>query len=225
MQDRLLSFKTTPISEPVYDYLLNTSLREPQALADLRAETERHPHGGMRICPEQGQLMRLLVPLIGAQSAIEIGVFTGYSTLSVALALPEDGKLIACDRNAEWPAIGQPFWAAAGVASRIDLRIGKAAETLDALIEDGGAGTIDFAFIDGDKKNYGVYYEQCLTLVRPGGLILLDNVLWDGRLIDADDKDRATNAIRDLNEKIHSDERVFPSMLPIGDGLTILRKR
>ena len=220
-----MSFKTAPLSEPVYDYLLNTSLREPQALADLRAETERHPHGGMRICPEQGQLMRLLVELTGAKNAIEIGVFTGYSTLSVALALPEGGKLIACDRNAEWPAIGQPFWAAAGVESRIDLRIGKAAETLDALIKDGGAGTFDFAFIDGDKKNYGVYYEQCLTLVRAGGLILVDNVLWDGRLIDANDQDRATNAIRDLNEKIHGDERVFPSMLPIGDGLTILRKR
>ena len=219
-----MSFKTTPLLEPVYDYLLKVSLREPDALRDLRAETERHPHGGMRICPEQGQLMRLLVGLIGAKNAIEIGVFTGYSTLSVALALPADGTLIACDRNAEWPAIGQPYWEAAGVADRIDLRIGKAVETLDGLIKDGRAGTFDFAFIDGDKKNYGVYYEQCLTLVRTNGLILIDNVLWDGRLIDSADDDRATNAIRDLNEKIRDDERVFPSMLPIGDGLTILRK-
>lgn len=220
-----MSYKTSTLSEPVYEYLLNASLREPDALRALREETERHPHGGMRICPEQGQLMRLLVELTGAKAALEIGVFTGYSTLSVALALPRDGRLIACDRNAEWPAVGRPFWRDAGVDDIIDLRIGKAADTLDALIQDGGAATFDFAFIDGDKKNYGVYYEQCLTLVRPGGLILIDNVLWDGRLIDAADTDRATNAIRTLNETIHGDDRVSMCMLPIGDGLTIVRKQ
>ena len=220
-----MSYKTSPLTEPVYDYLLKTSLREPDALRALRAETERHPHGGMRICPEQGQLMRLLIELTGAKSALEIGVFTGYSTLSVALALPHDGRLIACERNAEWPTVGQPFWQDAGVEDIIDLRIGKAAETLDALIQEGQSATFDFAFIDGDKKNYGVYYEQCLTLIRPGGLILIDNVLWDGRLIDAADTELATTTIRTLNEKIHGDERVSISMLPVGDGLTIIRKR
>ncbi|MBT5111202.1 MAG: SAM-dependent methyltransferase [Rhodospirillaceae bacterium] len=220
-----MSYKTSPLTEPVYEYLLKASLREPDALRALREVTERHPHGGMRICPEQGQFMRLLVELTGAKTALEIGVFTGYSTLSVALALPRDGRLIACDRNAEWPAVGQPFWREAGVEDIIDLRIGKAAETLDSLIRDGDSGTFDFAFIDGDKKNYGVYYEQCLTLVRPGGLILIDNVLWDGRLIDPADTERATDAIRTLNDKIHGDERVSMCMLPIGDGLTIIRKR
>jgi len=220
-----VSYKTSPLTEPVYDYLLKTSLREPDVLRALRAETERHPHGGMRICPEQGQLMRLLIELTGAKAALEIGVFTGYSTLSVALALPHDGRLIACERNAEWPTVGQPFWRDAGVEGIIDLRIGKAAETLEALIVEGKSGAFDFAFIDGDKKNYGVYYEQCLTLVRPGGLILIDNVLWDGRLIDATDTELATSTIRTLNEKIHHDERVSISMLPVGDGLTIIRKR
>lgn len=220
-----MSYKTLQLTEPVYEYLLNTSLREPDVLRRLRAETERHAHGHMRISPEQGQLMRLLVEIIGAKRAIEIGVFTGYSTLSVALALGPDGKLVACDRNAEWPAVGQPFWQEAGMDDVIDLRIAKAEQTLADMIAGGEAGSYDFAFIDGDKKNYGVYYEQCLTLVRPGGLITIDNVLWDGRLTDDADQERATNAIRALNENIHGDERVSISMLPIGDGFTIVRKR
>ena len=219
-----MSYRTLQLTEPVYDYLLNTSLREPDVLGRLRDTTTQHVHGEMRICPEQGQLMRLLIEIIGAKRAIEIGVFTGYSTLSVALALPRDGKLIACERNAEWPAVGQPFWTEAGMDDIIDLRIAKAERTLDALIDDGQSGTFDFAFVDGDKKNYGVYYEQCLSLLRPGGLMLLDNVLWDGRLIDDADQELATTVIRALNEKIHNDERISLSMLPVGDGLTIVRK-
>ncbi len=220
-----VSYKTLQMTEPLYQYLLDTSIREPDVLRRLRDETTRHVHGHMRISPEQGQLMRLLVEITGAKSAIEIGVFTGYSTLAVALALPKDGKLVACDRNAEWPLVGRPFWTEAGVDNIIDLRIAKAEQTLDAMIQGGESGTYDFAFIDGDKKNYGVYYDQCLELVRPGGLILIDNVLWGGRLTDDSDQDRATNAIRDLNAKIHGDERVSMSLLPIGDGLTIARKR
>lgn len=219
-----MSYKTLQLTEPVYEYLLKTSLREPDVLRRLREETERHVHGHMRISPEQGQLMRLLVEIIGAKRAIEIGVFTGYSTLSVALALGSGGKLVACDRNDEWPSVGQPFWREAGMDAVIDLRIAKAEQTLAAMIDGGETGTYDFAFIDGDKKNYGVYYEQCLTLLRPGGLITIDNVLWDGRLTDDADQERATNAIRALNEKIHGDDRVSLSMLPIGDGFTIVRK-
>ncbi len=220
-----MSYKTLQMTESLYRYLLDTSIREPDVLRRLREETARHVHGHWRISPEQGQLMGLLVEISGAKNAIEIGVFTGYSTLAVALALPEDGKLVACDRNAEWPSVGQPFWTEAGVDTIIDLRIAKAEQTLDAMIRGGESGTYDFAFIDGDKKNYGVYYDQCLELVRPGGLILIDNVLWGGRLTDDSDQDRATNAIRDLNAKIHGDERVSMTLLPIGDGLTIARKR
>ena len=220
-----MSYRTLQLTEPVYDYLLNTSLREPDVLRRLRDTTTQHIHGEMRICPEQGQLMRLLVEIIGAKRAIEIGVFTGYSTLSVALALPEDGKLIACERIAQWPAVGQPFWTEAGMDDIIDLRIAKAEQTLGALIDGGESGTFDFAFVDGDKKNYDLYYEQCLSLLRPGGLMLLDNMLWDGRLIDDADQELATTVIRALNEKIHNDERVSMSMLPVGDGLSIVRKR
>lgn len=219
-----MSYRTLQLTEPVYDYLLNTSLREPDVLRRLRETTTQHEHGEMRICPEQGQLMRLLVEIIGAKRAIEIGVFTGYSTLSVALALPKDGKLIACERIAEWPAVGQPFWTEAGMDDIIDLRIAKAEQTLATLIDGGESGTFDFAFVDGDKKNYDVYYEQCLSLLRPGGLMLLDNMLWDGRLINDADQELATTVIRTLNEKIHHDERVSLSMLPVGDGLTIVRK-
>jgi caffeoyl-CoA O-methyltransferase len=178
----------------------------------------------MQISPEQGQFMRFLVRLIGAARAIEIGTYTGYSALSVALALPDDGLLVACERREEFTKIGQPFWREAGVSDRIDLRIGKAVGTLEAMIEAGEGGTYDFAFIDGDKKNYVNYYELCLRLVRQGGLIAIDNALWSGRLVDKTLDDPASKAIRTLNEKIRDDERVDMSLLPIGDGLMLARR-
>ncbi len=212
------------MTDPLYDYYLASSLREPEILERLRAATLAHPEAGMQISPEQGQFMRFLVRLIGAARAIEIGTYTGYSTLSVALALPDDGLLVACERREEFTKIGQPFWREAGVSDRIDLRIGKAVGTLEAMIEAGEGGTYDFAFIDGDKKNYVNYYELCLQLVRQGGLIAIDNALWSGRLVDKTLDDPASKAIRTLNEKIRDDERVDMSLLPIGDGLMLARR-
>ena len=219
-----MSTRTIPMTDPLYDYYLESSLREPDVLARLRDATLAHPEAGMQISPEQGQFMRFIVRLIGASRAIEIGTYTGYSALSVALALPENGLLVACERREEFTKIGQPFWQEAGVSQRIDLRIGKAVETLEAMIEAGEDGTYDFAFIDGDKKNYINYYELCLQLVRNGGLIAIDNALWNGRLVDKTLDDPASTAIRTLNEKIRDDERVDMSLLPIGDGLMLARK-
>lgn len=219
-----MSSRTIPMTDVLYDYYLNSSLREPDVLARLRATTSAHPEGNMRISPEQGQFMRFLVGLIGARRAIEIGTYTGYSALSVALAMPPGSRLVACERRPEWPLIGQPFWREAGVDGTIDLRIGKAADTLGAMIEAGEAGQYDFAFIDGDKKNYVIYYELCLQLVRPGGIIALDNMLWSGRLVDLSLDDPASAAIRMLNEKIRDDARVDSSLIPIGDGLALVRK-
>ena len=169
--------------------------------------------------------MALLVEVMGARNAIEVGTFTGYSSLSVALALPPGGRLVTCDENEEWTAVARRYWADAGVADRIDLRLGPALETLDGLVADGQAGSFDFAFIDADKKTYDAYYERILTLLRPGGLVSVDNVLWNGRVIDATRQDEATRAIRALNEKIHADPRVSLSLVPIGDGLTLARKK
>jgi len=179
----------------------------------------------MQVSPEQGQFMRLLIELMGASRAIEVGTFTGYSALQVALALPEDGHLIACDVSEEWTNIGRPFWAADGVDHKIDLRLGPAADTLKSLIAEGKAGTYDFAFIDADKVNYPTYYELCLTLLRPGGLLAIDNVIWGGSVADPNDTDPDTEAIRAVNRRAHGDERITLSMLPIGDGLTLARKR
>ncbi len=219
-----MSTRTIPMTDPLYDYYLASSLREPEILERLRDATLAHPEAGMQISPEQGQFMRFLVRLIGAARAIEIGTYTGYSALSVALALPDDGLLVACERREEFTKIGQPFWREAGVSDRIDLRIGKAVGTLEAMIEAGEGGTYDFAFIDGDKKNYVNYYELCLRLVRQGGLIAIDNALWSGRLVDKTLDDPASKAIRTLNEKIRDDERVDMSLLPIGDGLMLARR-
>lgn len=219
-----MSSRTIPMTDALYDYYLGASLREPEVLARLREKTKEHPEGDMRISPEQGQFMRFIVRLIGARSAIEIGTYTGYSTLSVALAMPSGSKLVACERRPQWPRIGQPFWREAGVDDIIDLRIGKAVETLTAMVEAGESGQYDFAFIDGDKKNYGNYYELCLQLVRPGGIIAIDNMLWSGRLVDQSIDDPASSAIRILNEKIRDDERIDSSLLPIGDGLALVRK-
>lgn len=205
-------------------YIQGVSLREHKRLTKLREETAALPMGGMQISPEQGQLMQLLVRLIGAKRCLEVGTFTGYSALSVALALPPDGKIIACDVSAEWTAFGRRAWADAGVAGKIDLRLAPALETLDALIASGESGRFDFAFIDADKTNYDSYYERALILLRPGGLIAIDNVLWSGKVADPAADSADTLALRALNTKIHADKRVLPSMLTIGDGLTLALK-
>ncbi|MDZ8091841.1 MAG: class I SAM-dependent methyltransferase [Nostoc sp. DedQUE05] len=213
------------LDNQLYNYLLSVSLREPEILGKLRQETANHPRSGMQISPEQGQFMSLLVQLIGAKKTLEVGVFTGYSSLSVALALPPDGKIIACDVSEEFTAIARRYWQEAGVADKIDLRLAPALETLDKLLATGQAETFDFAFIDADKENYDGYYERSLQLVRPGGLIAIDNVLWSGQVADKQNQDESTQAIRALNEKLHYDERVTLSLVPIADGLTLAIKR
>jgi predicted O-methyltransferase YrrM len=212
------------IDDTLYDYLLAQSVREHPAQVALRAATAGHAHAGMQIGPEQGQLMALLVKLLGARRAIEIGVFTGYSALSVALALPDDGYLLACDISDDYTRIGRPHWQAAGVAHKIDLHLAPALQTLDAQLAAGAAGSYDFAFIDADKTGYDAYFERCLLLLRAGGLIAIDNVLWGGSVArPAESADTA--ALQALNRKLHHDERIDLSLLPIGDGLTLARKR
>lgn len=220
-----MSSRFTPLTDTLHQYLIENSLREPEILRRLREETSSHPRGGMQICPEQGQFMMLLVELVDAKQTIEIGTFTGYSTLAVALALPGDGRIIACDVSREYTDIARRYWQEAGVADRIDLRLGPAVDTLASLLSEGRAGHFDLAFIDADKENYGAYYERCLDLLRPGGLILIDNVLWRGRVTDPSDRTVDTEAIRDLNRKLLRDDRITMAMLPIGDGLTLARKR
>lgn len=220
-----MSAQTIGLDKQLYDYLLTTSIREPEILWKLRQETANHPNGRMQISPEQGQFMRLLIQLLGAKKTLEVGVFTGYSSLSVALALPADGKIIACDVSEEFTAIARRYWQQAGVADKIDLRLAPAVLTLDALLADEQAETFDFAFIDADKENYDAYYERALQLVRPGGLIAIDNVLWSGRVANSQIQDQSTQAIRALNQKLHDDERVTLSLVPIGDGLTLALKR
>jgi predicted O-methyltransferase YrrM len=213
------------LDNQLYNYLLSVSLREPEILLKLRQETASHPRSRMQISPEQGQFMRLLVQLIGAKKTLEVGVFTGYSSLSVALALPEDGKIIAADVSEEFTAIARRYWQQAGVADKIDLRLAPGLETLDRLLATGQADTFDFAFIDADKENYDGYYERSLQLIRPGGLIAIDNVLWSGQVADPQIQDENTQSIRAFNEKLHRDERVTLSLVPIADGLTLAIKR
>lgn len=220
-----MSTRTLPLDERLYQYLLRTTLREPKVLSDIREETAKLPSRGMQLAPEQGQLMRLLVELMGVRRAIEIGVFTGYSSTAVALSLPEDGLLVACDVSEEWTRTARKYWREAGVDDRIELRLGPGLDTLDELLREGSAGTFDFAFVDADKENYPGYYERCLRLVRPGGLIAFDNALWDGRVADPGDQSESTKGIRLLNETLHGDERVTISLVPIGDGLMLARKR
>ncbi len=220
-----MSRRSIRLSDALYDYLLQNSLRELEVLRRLRAETAKLPSAGMQVSPEQGQFMAFLVELTGARRCLEIGTFTGYSALWVALALPPDGRLIACDLNEETTAVARRFWQEAGVAGRIDLRIAPARDTLDGLIAEGAAGSFDFVFIDADKPNNAAYYERALTLLRPGGLVAVDNVLWDGAVTDSDRHDTDTIAIRAFNRKVLSDQRVTCSMLPLGDGLTLARKR
>lgn len=220
-----MTTKNIHVSDRLYDYILDQSLREHPVLARLREVTSRHPRAQMQISPIQGQFMQLLVRLMQAKKTLEVGVFTGYSSLSVALALPPDGRVVACDVSEEFTAIAREYWREAGVAEKIDLRLAPAVQTLDALLEAGEAGSFDFAFIDADKVNYRHYYERALELVRPGGLIAIDNVLWGGSVVDPEDKDEDTEAIRALNAFLHDDERVDLSMLPLADGLTLARKR
>ncbi len=220
-----MSKQTLGLENHIYQYLLSVSIREPEVLSKLREETANHPRNIMQISPEQGQFMSLLVQLMGAKKALEIGVFTGYSSLVVALALPPEGKMVACDVSEEYTSIARHYWEQAGVADKIDLRIAPAIATLDQLIAAGEADSFDFAFIDADKSSYDDYYERALKLIRPGGLIAIDNVLWSGQVADSKIQDNRTKKIRTLNEKIHQDERVTISMIPIGDGLTLARRK
>jgi predicted O-methyltransferase YrrM len=214
--------KTVPLDDALHAYLLSVSLREPDLLRRLREETAGHPLARMQIAPEQGQFMALLVRLMGARRCLEIGVFTGYSSLAIALALPSNGLVVACDVSDEWTRIARRYWAEAGVADRIDLRLAPALETLDLLIATGEIGTFDFAFIDADKTNYMAYYERCLRLVRPGGLIAVDNTLWSGKVADPANREPDTSALRSFNLLISEDQRVAISLVPIGDGLTLI---
>lgn len=220
-----MSNQSIGLSPDLYDYLLSVSLREHAVLTALRQHTASHALSQMQISPEQGQFMALLVRLANVRKALEVGVFTGYSALSVALALPPDGRLVACDVSAEYTAIAREYWQQAGVIDKIDLRLAPAQETLQQLIDSGEANTFDFAFIDADKSQYDTYYEQALTLVKSGGLIAIDNVLWYGRVADPEVTDNRTQRIRQLNQKIYQDDRVDLSLLPLGDGLTLVRKR
>lgn len=212
------------LTDELAGYLRRISLREPDALRRLREETAQLPQGGMQITPEQGQFMRLLARLMNVRKALEIGVFTGYSSSSVALGLPAHGKLVACDVNAEWTEIARRYWRELGVESRIELHLGPALQTLERFVAEGESGTFDFAFIDADKENYDKYYEAALLLLREGGLIAVDNVLWHGRVIDSSVNTEETQALRRFNEKLVADTRVMISTLPIGDGLTLAMK-
>ncbi|HEY9710792.1 MAG TPA: class I SAM-dependent methyltransferase [Oculatellaceae cyanobacterium] len=220
-----MSKKTLSFDDRLYDYFLSVSLREPDILRQLREETASFPGAAMQIAPEQGQFMALLIQLLGATKTIEVGVFTGYSSLCVALALPPNGKIVACDVSEESTSVARRYWEAAGVADKIDFRLAPALETLDQLLVDGQAETFDFAFIDADKGNYEGYYERSLQLIRPGGLIAIDNVLWSGDVAKPEVQDKQTEAIRALNKKLHHDERVTLSLVPIADGLTLALKR
>jgi len=214
----------TQVTEQLANYIREVTLREPEALRQQREATDPHPQASMQTSPEQGQLLHLLARLAGAKKTLEVGVFLGYSSAWVALALPEGGKIFACDRSRKYTAQARRLWRAAGVEDKIELRLGPALETLDALIAEGNSGSFDFAFIDADKANYANYYDRALALVRRGGLIVIDNVLWHGDVTDAGKTDADTEAIRAFNRKLHADERVALSLVPLGDGLTLACK-
>jgi predicted O-methyltransferase YrrM len=220
-----VSNRTLSLDDRLYEYLLAHSLREAPVLAALRAETASHPKVNMQIAPEQGQFMQMLVRFLGARRAIEVGVFTGYSSLAVMLAMPPDGRLLACDISAEFTAIARRYWQAAGVADRIELVIAPAKATLDARLAAGEAGRYDFAFIDADKTGYLAYYERLIQLVRPGGLIVVDNTLWGGEVANPSNRDADTGALREFNDALLADARIDLSLLPLGDGLTLARRR
>ncbi|WIO73511.1 class I SAM-dependent methyltransferase [Porticoccaceae bacterium LTM1] len=220
-----MSNRTLNLTDDLYQYLCKQSLRESELLKALRDETAKLPMARMQISPEQGQFMAMLTGILGARCTIEVGVFTGYSALVVAHELPDDGEIIACDISEEYTDIARRYWQTAGVADKIDLRLAPATETLQALLDSGRAGEFDFAFIDADKTNYQQYFDLCLELLKPGGVIAVDNVLWSGSVIDDSIQDEDTVAIRAFNAQLQSDSRVDISMLPVGDGLTLARKR
>ncbi|NIO42126.1 MAG: SAM-dependent methyltransferase [Burkholderiales bacterium] len=220
-----MSNKTIGMPDQVYAYLCRMSLRDSDLLARLRDETSRMPYSGMQISPEQGQFMQLLVKALNVRRAIEIGVFTGYSSLCVALAMPDDGRIIACDISEDWTNVARRYWKQAGIDHKIELRLAPAMETLDTLLSNELANQFDFAFIDADKTGYKGYYERALALIRPGGLIAVDNTLWNGDVADESNQSEDTLAIREFNALVHADERVDICMLPIGDGLTLALKR
>jgi predicted O-methyltransferase YrrM len=216
--------QTIGLEQGLYDYLLSVSLQEPEILSQLRQETAQLPNAQMQISPEQGQFIALLIKLLGAKKTLELGVFTGYSSLIVALNLPPDGKIVACDVSEAYTSIARRYWEKAGVRDKIDLHIAPGIETLDQLLATGEAETFDFAFIDADKENYANYYERSLQLVRKGGLIAVDNVLWSGRVADKTEQDNSTNNMRAFNEKLFQDPRITLSLVPIADGLTLALK-
>ena len=220
-----MSSTTIQLNEKVYDYLLGHSLRESTVCQQLREQTDAMPAATMQVSPEQGQFMAFLVELTGTRKAVEVGTFTGYSALCIAQALPEDGTLVCCDVSEAWTGVGKKYWEQAGVSDRVDLRIGPAVDTLKAIRDAGEEGTFDFGFIDADKTSYQSYYEHMLSLLRTGGLLLIDNVLWGGSVADPDKTDEDTEAIRALNAFLHQDDRIALSMLPVGDGLTLALKR
>ena len=219
MSSGILSY-TSSLRQYVWQY----GLREHPALKELRTETEKLPSSMMQICPEQGALMGNLIRLIAAKKTIEVGTYTGYSAMAVALALPDDGEVVACDVSEEWTSVAKKAWEKAGIANKIDLQLAPASNTLDALLAEGKEGSFDFAFIDADKTNYQIYYELCLKLIRQGGVIVIDNVLWGGAVTDSNRNDADTEAIRELNQFIATDKRVSISMIPDGDGLTVAVK-
>jgi predicted O-methyltransferase YrrM len=220
-----MSNRSITLTDELYDYLLAVSLREPPLLRRLREETAADPAARMQISPEQGQFMALVLKLIGARRCVEVGVFTGYSSLCTALALPDDGHIVACDVSEKWTSIARRYWREAGVERKVELRLAPALQTLDALLAAGDAGRFDFAFVDADKENYAGYYERLLELLRPNGLLMFDNTLWSGKVADPRHTDVDTVALRALNEQLHRDERIDVSLTPIGDGLTLVRKR
>lgn len=219
-----MSTRTIGLSDDLYEYLKRVSVREDELLARLREETQQLSVGRMQISPEQGQFMRMLAGLMGAKRAVEIGTFTGYSAICIAQALGEEGELVCCDTSEEWTQVARRYWKEAGLDGRISLELGPGIETLNRLLAEGEAGTFDFAFIDADKQNYPAYYERCFELLRPGGVIAVDNVLWGGSVADDADQQPSTRAIRRFNDAVAQDERVELSLVPIGDGVTLARK-
>ncbi|MDA3901612.1 MAG: class I SAM-dependent methyltransferase [Spirochaetes bacterium] len=220
-----MPIESITVSEKLLSYIRSVSLKEHQSLRMIRERTESHPCAKMLITPEQGQFMTMLVQLIGAKKCLEIGVFTGYSTLATALGLPEDGKIIAIDRSREWTSRAQRHWAEAGVEHKIDLRVGEGMELIPALIENGHAGTFDFIFIDADKKNYENYYHLAYTLCKPNGLIMVDNTLWRGTVIRKDCEDLSARQLKSFNTMIFNDDRVNLTIIPMADGIHLIRKK
>jgi caffeoyl-CoA O-methyltransferase len=220
-----MTSKSIGLPDDVYEYVLAHGVREPAILARLREETASHPMAQMQIEPLQGAIFRLLVELLDARSYVEVGTFTGYSSLAVALAMPADGRLVCCDVSEEYTNVARRYWAEAGVADRVDLRIGPGVDSLDALLAEGRANTFDLAFVDADKKSYPDYYERIVDLLRPGGVVALDNVLWGGEITDPSKTDPDTLALRAVNERVRDDERVTEVLLPVADGMTLARKR